>query len=145
MASPLSVDEVRAFVTDYAPDNLLIEGEEFTDAFITLCMDLAVDSYNTITPFSSYNLNTFPSKSLLLYGTCWHMFEGKAALLARNTMNYSDGGLQIPIEERFELYKNLANSFNQNFSDKGKALKINANMEAGWGGVRSDLSYLPLW
>jgi hypothetical protein len=73
------------------------------------------------------------------------MFEGKSVLLARNTMNYSDGGLQVPIEERSELYKGLATGFHQNFDTAAKALKIQQNMEAGWGGVGSDSAYFPSW
>jgi hypothetical protein len=108
-------------------------------------MDLAVDAYNVLPPISVLTLETFQSKSLLLFGTCWHMFEGKATLLARNTMNYSDGGLQIPIEERFELYRNTASSFKASFDERARALKIHSNMESGWGSVSSDFSTLPLW
>ena len=145
MATILDISEVRTFASDYAPNNYLIEGEEFSDDYITLCITLGVDAYNVMSPFSALTRDTFPSKSLLLYGTCWHMFEGKATLLARNTMNYSDGGIQIPVEERFELYKNIANSFKATFDERARALKINSNMESGWGGVRSDQASLPYW
>lgn len=145
MADILTVDEVRLFATDYVPNNYLIDGEEFTDAYITMCISLGLDAFNALPPFSNSTLSTFPSKSILLFGTLWHMFEGKAMLLARNTMNYSDGGLQIPVEERSELYKNIANSFNANFKEQARALKIHSNMESGWGEVRSDAAYLPLW
>lgn len=147
MANPqvLTVLEVREYVSDYAPNNYLIDGEEFTDTFIRLCMDLAVEEFNSIAPLSYYNVASFPSKAVLLLGTLWKMYSGKAALLARNTMAYADGGLQIPIEERAELYLGLANNYGQQFKEAAGRLKVNLNMEEGWGNVRSDYSNMPLW
>lgn len=141
----LSIDEVREYVSDYAPNNYLIDGEEFTDTFISLCISLGIDAFNSMTPRSSYNETNFPSKIVLLLGTCWQMYQAKASLLARNTMQYSDGGLQVPVEERAELYMNLANNFRGQFREQAQPLKIQQNMESGWGEVRSDESRLAWW
>ncbi len=141
----LTVDEVREFVSDYAPNNYLIDGEEFTNTYINVCMGLAVDSFNTMVPYTQIQVNNFPSKSILLYGTIWHMFNGKALLLARNTMQYSDGGLQVPIEERAEMYRALAVGFNADFDRMARALKIQMNMDSGWGGLGGDMAYFPIW
>lgn len=143
--SILSIDEVREYVSDYAPNNYLIDGEEFTNTFISLCISLGIDSYNNMTPRSSYQETNFPSKSILLLATCWQMYLAKATLLARNTMQYSDGGLQIPVEERSELYMGLANNFRAQFREAAAALKIQMNMESGWGEVRSDEAMFPYW
>jgi hypothetical protein len=141
----LTPQEVREYISDYAVNNYLIDGEEMTDTFIALCMTLAADSFNSMTPKSGFGVENFPSKSILLYGTCWHMFQGKAALLARNTMEYSDGGLQIPLEERSQLYQGLANNYQQQFMEQAKPLKIQMNMDSGWGHISSDLSLQPIW
>lgn len=145
MAVVLTVDEVREYISDYSPNNYLIDGEEMSDTFITLCMGLAMDAFNSLTPRSSFVLNTFPSKVILLYGTIWQMYLGKALLLARNHMNYADGGLQVPIEERSQLYQALAQQFQQQFQQAAQALKIQINMEGGWGSVRSDEAMFPSW
>lgn len=141
----LSVDEIREYVSDYAPNNYLIDGEEFSDTYITLCISLGVDGYNSMTPMSKFTELTFPSKGILLLATCWQMFLGKATLLARNTMQYSDGGLQIPIEERAELYMSISNNFRAQFREAAQALKIQQNMESGWGEVRSDEAMFIPW
>lgn len=141
----LTIDQVREFVSDYAPQKYLVEGEEFTDTFISLCMNFALDSFNAIPPLSKFNSAMFPLGSVLLYGTLWHMYLGKAALLAANTMQYSDGGLQIPIEERAELYQGLAANFNNLFMTQAREIKKQMNMDSGWGEVRSDEAYFPLW
>lgn len=143
MAIVLTVDEVRTYISDFAPNNYLIDGEEMSNTYISLCMDLAISAFNTMTPKSAYVPETFPSKAILLYGTIWQMYNGKALLLARNTMNYSDGGLQIPIEERSQLYMGLAQQFQQQFQQAAQAFKIQTNMEAGWGEIRSDESLFP--
>ncbi len=108
-------------------------------------MSLGIDAFNVMTPKSVYVDSNFPSKGLLLLATCWQMYLGKALLLARNTMQYSDGGLQIPIEERAELYMSLANSFRAQFRESAQPLKIQQNMEGGWGEIRSDEAMFPTW
>ena len=65
--------------------------------------------------------------------------------MARNQLSYSDGGLQIPIEEKYELYLSLANSFGTQFSTTAARLKASLNMESGWGEVRSDEAMFPIW
>lgn len=143
----LSVEEVKEYIEDKAEKNHLLDGEEFSPTQITLAMDLALSSWNMITPITSDTLQTFPAnnKSLLLFGTLWHLFSGAAALAARNTMAYSDGGLSIPVEEKFELYRSLAAMYQAYFQDSAQKVKIQNNMEAGWGEVRSDQANFPLW
>lgn len=141
----LTTQEVREFTSDYAANNYLIEGEEMTDTYLSLCMTLAVEAYNSITPVGRVGLQNFPSKAILLWGTLWMAYDGKALLLARNTMEYNDGGLQIPIEERAQLYQSLATNFQTRFTENAKAQKIQANMEDGWGHVSSDLALMPTW
>lgn len=145
MASKLKVEEVREFLADYPERNLLLDEVEFSDTYINLCMDLAVSEYNSLPPRSSTNLDVFPSKSLLLYGTVWQMFDGRATLMARNQLSYTDGGLQIPVEEKYELYRNIADSFMSKFQTSASKLKVAINMEEGWGHVSSDEATFPIW
>lgn len=145
MASPLSPEQVRIYIKDRADSNYLITGEEFSDERIELAMELTVDTFNFMTPTTNYDLTSFPSKAMLLYGTLANLFSGQSALAARNQMSYSDGGLNIPIEERFQLYQSLAAQYGQQYSDLSKQWKIQANMESGWGGVSSDYATFPMW
>lgn len=146
MAAPLTAQEIREYLQDYPEQNLLLDKSEFSDTFIELCMDLATSEYNQIPPIAiKAILSNFPNKGLLLYGTCYFMFQGRAALAARNNLTYSDGGLQIPVEEKFELYSQLAANFGQLFREATQRYKASANMEAGWGHVFSDERNFPLW
>lgn len=137
--------EIKVFISDFSENNNLLDGVEFGDTQIALAIELAVDDFNRMTPFTQYNLLTFPSKSLALYGALYHLFNGQMALLARNTMSYSDGGIQIPVEERMALYQQLAASYGEMFQSNAAKLKITLNMESGWGEVRSDQSWFPVY
>ena len=142
----LDCQEIRDYLRDSAGNNLLISGEEFSDVIINLAIDLACSEYDMMAPATSTNRYTFPNKSLLLSGTLYKMFSGQCALLARNTMQYSDGGLQIPVEERFQLYQALASMYQESFEKSARSLKTQLNMdEFGWGEVSSDYARFPIW
>lgn len=143
--SVLSVEEVRTYIQDRVPNNYLLDGVEFPDPMILLAMDLAINEYNAITPISGETLATFQSKSLLMSGTLYKLFQGQAALLFRNTMAYTDGNLSIPIEERGQFYQSLASMFQSDFMTSAAKYKIQLNIEDGWGSVRSDYAGFPVW
>lgn len=147
MAKPvLTPEEVRTYLQDRPDVNYLLDGLEFSDPQVILAMELAVDDYNSIPPDSMRaTLETFPSKTVLLFGTCYQLMLGQAQHLARNTMQYSDGGTQIPIEERSPLYSQMAGSFQSLFMDKAQRLKVSRNIESGFGEVSSDFGWMPVW
>lgn len=148
MADPLiTPDEVREFIADYAENNHLLDGEEFSDTRISLAVELAISEFNLMPPLGAVSVYSFISqgKALLMTGVCWKLFEGQSALLARNHMNYSDGGISLPIEERMALYQGLAESFKAQFLSSAPRIKQNLNLDAGWGEVRSDQAAFPLW
>lgn len=141
----LTTDEIQLFLQDYPEANVLLDKEEFSPAYMQFCISLAVSEFNSMSPRSNFSDVSFPSKSILLYGALWQMFLGAAAKQARNQLTYSDGGLTIPIEEKYELYKNLADTFGTQFTSSASRLKISLNMEAGWGSVSSDEAAFPTW
>lgn len=137
--------EIRLYLSDYPEVNLLLDKEEFSDPFIQFCVNLAASEFNAMSPRTNYNGDNFPSKSILLHGTLWQMFLGAAAKQARNQLSYNDGGLVVPIEEKYELYKNMADTFGAQFQAAASRLKITINMEQGWGSVSSDEANFPAW
>lgn len=141
----LTVQQVRDFLRDSKDNNHLLDDIENGDHMIELAMDLAISDFNAIPPISSFNLVGFSYKSVLLYGTCWQLFLGLMALAARNTMSYSDGGLDIPIEERFPYYAQMAQMYQGMYQQMAKAVKIQLNMESGWDSISSDYATFPAW
>lgn len=148
MANPLvTPDEVREFLVDYTENNHLLDGVEFSDTRISLATELAISEFNIIPPMGGVTIDSFvrQGKGLLITGICWKLFEGQSALLARNHMNYSDGGVSLPIEERFQLYQALSETFKAQFISSASRAKQYLNMESGWGEVRSDQAGFPTW
>ena len=141
----LTLQDVRDFLRDSKDNNHLLDDIENPDAIIRLSMDLAISDFNSMPPKTSFNLVGFEYKAVLLYGTCWQLFLSLMALAARNTMSYSDGGLDIPIEERFPYYAQMAQIYQQMYQSAAKPIKIQLNLESGWESVRSDYSTFPAW
>lgn len=141
----LTPEEVQEYIQDIPDKNYLLDGLEFNPTQVLLAIRLAVDEFNMFTPISSFTIDNFPNKAILMNGALYKLYAGQAALLARNTMGYSDGGLQIPIEERFQLYTALASMYQADFAKSSQAYKIAINMESGWGSVSSDYAYFPSW
>lgn len=142
MAS-ITPDQVRTYIRDHVDYNRLIDELEFSDERIVIARDLTVDLFNVLPPVTTFELDTFPNKYVLLMGILHNLFLGEAAMAARNQMSYSDGGLTIPIEERFEYYSNLAATYGTQFNQLAQQLKIHNNVEAGWGSVGSDFARFP--
>ena len=145
MALTLEVEEVQTYIQDLAEKNHLLDTTEFPEIQVELAISLAVSEFNLIPPISSYSERDFPSKALLMSGTLYKLFAGQAALLYRNHMSYTDGGLVIPVEERGQFYQSLASMFQADFVNSAKSLKVFLNMESGWGYVGSDYSNFPAW
>ncbi|CAL9985631.1 hypothetical protein VPHD148_0283 [Vibrio phage D148] len=140
----LTYQQIRDYLADSPDNNHLLDGEEFTDSRIDLAMTLAVSSYNTIPPTGGTTIDSMGA-ALLLYGTLHHLYLGQTALAARNQMSYSDGGLTIPIEERYQYYVQMADMYGNQFKTLAKEDKISRNMEAGWGSVQTDYASFPIW
>lgn len=141
----LTPEEVREYISDKVEHNHLLDDVEFSNTRIDMAVEMAMNEFDTMIPVSKTNIMTFPNKAVLLYGTLSYLFSGQAALLARNTMNYSDGGLQIPVEERMQLYQTLAAMYRDGFVTMAKSIKLYYNIEDGWGGISSDYANFPLW
>ena len=141
----LTVQQIRDSLGDDPANHHLLDGNEFPDSAVTLSMMLAVDSYNTMPPIGGATIDSL-GPSLLLLGTIWHLYNGRAlAISARNQMSYSDGGLTVPIEERYQFYIQMAQMYETQFKSAANDNKIARNMEAGWGSVHTDYASFPIW
>lgn len=143
--STLTVQDIRDYLGDSVENNHLLDAVEFPDSSVSLAMRLAIDSYNVIPPLGGATFESI-SDTLLLFGTLWHLYLGRAlAISARNQMSYSDGGLTVPIEERYQFYIQMAQTYESQFKTMAKDVKISKNMESGWNSVRTDYSTFPIW
>jgi hypothetical protein len=106
-------------------------------------MGFAVQAFNFIPPLSTFTPLSFPDGGILLLGTLGYLFQGQAAFFARNSLPYSDGNIQINLEERMQPYLDMADRFMNQFLQMGKAYKTEMNLESGWNWLPSDLGTFP--
>ena len=141
----LTSQEVRELVLDKLENNYLIDGEELSDTQISIAMDMTVADWNSTPPTDAVNAINFPYKHVLMYGTLYRCFMGLSALLARNTFQFTDGGLNIPLEERFQLYQALTAMYQAEYNTTMTKIKISQNIDQGWGEMGSDYYRFPTW
>ena len=141
----LSIQEVRELILDRIENNYLIPGEELSDTQIALAMELTVSDWNATAPTAADTVQNFPYKHILMFGTLARCFAGQTALRARNEFRYSDGGISVPLEERFQLYQALAGMYDAEYQRAMSKIKISINMDQGWGSISSDYSAFPIW
>lgn len=128
------VQAVRNFLRDFPELNRLIKGEEHSNRMIAWAVVDALDDFNSSPPFTGYNLNTFPSKYLLLRGTTISLLESVGLLMTRNHLTFSDGGIQVGVSDKTPLIQSWIQLFTNKYEQKKSAMKIALNIENGWGG-----------
>ncbi len=125
---------IRAFMRDHAELNRLFQGEEHSDRLIAFAVIDALEDFNTTPPMTNYQLSNFPSKSLLRYGTLINLLESIGLLMTRNHITFSDGGVQVGINDKTPLIQSWIQLFTNKYETKKDRLKVALNIEGGWGG-----------
>lgn len=136
-AAPLTMDVIRMFLRDQPDKNPLLEDVEWDDKDINNAIDLAVSKYNVMTPIT----NTYAQQMnawMLLTGVCCILFRSEGARQLRNQIQAQDGGIApVGLDEKESLYMRWADWFCGEFEKISRAVKTQANMEGGWGGLTS--------
>jgi hypothetical protein len=125
---------VRAFMRDYPELNRLFVGEEHSDRLIAFAVIDTLEDFNTTPPMTNYQINNFPSKSLLRIGTIINLLESVGLLMTRNHITFSDGGVQVGVNDKTPLIQSWIQLFTNKYETKKDRLKVALNIEGGWGG-----------
>ena len=137
---------VRTKLRDFPELNRLIEGKETSDREIALALVEAVDDFNNTPPLiEAYNLENFPSPSLLIRGALINILESVGLLQTRNQMSYSDGqGIQVSISDKAPMLMQWLTLFMNQYEQKKLRLKKALNLKGALNGsaVPSEYSYL---
>ena len=139
----LSADDIRAYTKDNSELNILLEGElQSGDELIDLAMRLSVEDFNAQAPVTNYNTDNFPNTTILLYGVLHHLTNSEAERQLRNQVNYNAQGLQAGIDDKHQVYNQLAQYYKQMFEQKMQEFKRFLNQEEAWGNIPSPYSTL---
>lgn len=133
------LSKVRSYIRDSAALNALLDGVETSDAEMELCLDLAVDDFNTSPPLiGTFSAESHPSQSLLLIATVYWILQSAGILQSRNQLEYSSGGITVRSSDKTQLYQSWIAIFMQSYEAKKAALKKTLNAEQAYGGVSSE-------
>lgn len=139
------VEDIRVFLRDNLHRNDLLERLEFTDLEIQRAMQMAVDDFDLITPISNTKISAFPSRVLLILGTTAYLLWSESFAQIRNSLSYSDGGVQVNVDDKAALYQQSGTALMAQFKDAATNLKIQINAESAFGGQASPYSSLPVF
>ena len=59
-------------------------------------------------------------------------------LQSRNSLTYSDGGINVAVSDKTPLYRQWISDFHNEYEQKKRHLKIQMNMKRAWGGSFSE-------
>ena len=131
---PLSVEDILTYVKDKPEFNILLQGaQQSPPELITLCMRIAVETFNGVTPVTMFTIDNFPNIAILLYGTLHHLAIGEAERQLRNQVDFTAQGLNIAIDNKATVYNELSKYYRGLFDSETKSFKTYLNTEQAWG------------
>ena len=146
MASFLTIDHVRNFINDHPDANHRLGDVEFSDQRIQEAMQFTVADFNETPPMlqTQQTVENFGYPRLLLYGTAAHLYRGEAAKQERNHLPYSTGGVSVNDSSHFAQYLQLSQTYDSKYEDSKQKIKVQINLNQGWGDIHSEYSNLPV-
>ena len=137
---------VRLYTRDNPELNRLIAGEESTDRMIMWAVLDALDNFNGTPHFTSLTLEELlgrNQRSLMLRMTVEALLESVGLLQTRNHINYSDGGINVGVNDKTPLIMNWLQYFRSFTEQKIQKVKVSMNIEGILGpsnpGIHSEL------
>ena len=137
------VDAVRLYLGDTPEENKLIPGFELSRDKLKLAVTMAIDEFNNHPPYTSFRVETFPSLTILMHGAIVQCLIMAGLVQSRNFLSFSDGGISEQISDRAPQYQSwiqTVTSMIGNYREETKNIKININMEEGFGVITSPIS-----
>lgn len=136
----------RLYLRDLPELNRLIAGEESSDRMIAWAILDALDTFNGTPHFTNFSLEELlqlNQRSLLLRMTVEALLESVGLLQTRNHINYSDGGLNVGVNDKTPLIMNWLQYYRAFTEQKLQQVKVAINIASilgpGERGVHSEL------
>jgi len=136
------IQKIRKFMRDNPYLNRLTAGYESSDEDILEALEDCIDDFNQTPPFvGRYNLANPPPWSILKRGVVICLLESVGLLNTRNSLPFTDGGIQVQTNKTPELQAWLQ-LFTNKYEEKKVRWKTSVNIEQsfGVGAVSSEYS-----
>lgn len=134
---------LRLFMLDTPQLNRLIRKEESDDSLFDFAIEMTISDWNSTTPvLGSVDIGNFPSLYLLMHGAAIQLLKSQGLYQARNELNYSAGGSSFLRANKSNYYMQWMTNFASEYETKKRNLKMQQNINRGWGGVSSEYDRL---
>lgn len=139
------VPVVRAYMRDTPELNRLVAGEETGDRFIAWSVLDAISRFNGTPHFTAFSLEdllSYQQHYLLLRLTVQTIIESVGLLQTRNHINYSNGGINVGVNDKTPLlmgWLQFFSAYNEQMITRAKvAINIGSILGVGNVGVHSE-------
>jgi hypothetical protein len=130
---------LRFFTLDTPELNRLIKKYESNDELLTFSIEMAISDWNSTTPvLGLVDIGNYPSLYLLMHGSVIQLLKSQGLYQSRNELNYSAGGSSFVRANKTSYYMQWMTNFANEYEAKKRNLKVQQNVERGWGGVNSE-------
>jgi hypothetical protein len=136
---------VRAYLRDYAELNRLVAGQETNDTLVQWSILDAISRFNGTPHFTNFTLDDILGRNLhflLLRMTVESIIQSVGLLQTRNHINYSDGGLNVGVNDKTPLLQSWLQLFGAYTEQTLTRVKVALNIESILGpenvGVHSE-------
>jgi len=137
----LTTDNVRMFMRDYAlgklpggQGNIILDDVQFTEEELLFAIDMSIESFNGMTPISTFNPVNFPNRYLLLLGIARFLLMSESIHQLRNQVSVQDGDISPSgIYEKSQAYIALSQALQSEWQFMARNMKNQFNMESAYG------------
>lgn len=125
------VQQVRLFLRDFAALNRLVAGEESSDRMIGWAVLDAISRFNGTPHFTQLSIEDLLSmnqQNLLTRMTTESLLESVGLLQTRNHINYSNGGINVGVNDKTPLIMNWLQLFKSTTEQRLSQTKVAINI-----------------
>lgn len=125
------VQQVRLFLRDFAALNRLIAGEESSERMIGWAVLDALSRFNGTPHFTQFSLEDLLQMNLhnlLTRMTTESLLESVGLLQTRNHINYSNGGINVGVNDKTPLIMNWLQLFKSTTEQRLSQTKVAINI-----------------
>jgi len=141
------VASVRLYMRDFPELNRIVAGEESSDRMIMWSVLDAVADFNGTPHFTNVSLEELLTRNqhaLMRRMTVISLIESVGLLQTRNHINYSNGGINVGVNDKTPLLMNWLQYFKEYTDQLKQRVKVALNIEGILGpsnaGVMSELA-----
>lgn len=138
------VENVRFFMRDYAELNRLTKGKDHSNRHIMWAVLDTLSDWSSTPPFLGVDLQTILQRgwqSLFIRGCAISLIESLHFLHLRNFVSYSDGGVNLQIENP-QLLQAALQLLKNEYEQKKQRVLIASNIGDALGGVGVHSEYI---